>query len=156
MYIKNVILIFISVISNIIFLSSFDSTKTIKIDDVGDYKPKVDSAIQIIKKYDIQKYYVLMDNCNRVEFIIGNASTTLPPNTISITVSDMNKGVNNVACALVHESYHLKIYNEKIVLPEKQEELEAYKYEYDFICKLPTVEDWLFKNAVDKIILYSR
>jgi len=71
----------------------------IKIDDVGDgWKSKVDSAITIIKERDPEKYKILIENCNKVEFIIGDFSTTKPPNIIAITTKDMSKGsINNIA-----------------------------------------------------------
>ena len=41
-------------------------------------------------------------------------------------------------------------------MTEAQEEIMCYKYEYDFLCKLPTVEGWLIKNVIDKILFYSK
>lgn len=129
----------------------------IKVDDVGDgWKPKVDSAISLIQQRDPEKYEVLIKNCNRVEFIIGDFSTTKPPNIIAITTKDMRIGsINNIAAILVHESYHLKLWNEGIKIDPKKEEKEAYSWEYDFLCKLSNVEDWLFLNAINQIIKYS-
>ena len=129
----------------------------IKVDDVGDgWKPKVDSAISLIQQRDPEKYEVLIKNCNKVEFIIGDFSTTKPPNVIAITTRDMKIGsINNIAAILVHESYHLKLWNEGIKIDPKKEEKEAYSWEYDFLCKLPNVEDWLFLNAIKQIIKYS-
>jgi hypothetical protein len=60
--------------------------------------------------------------------------------------------INNIAAILVHESYHLYIWKAKIRLTEKKEEHEAYLYEYDFLCKLANVEEWLFMNAINQII----
>ena len=129
----------------------------IKVDDVGDgWKPKVDSAISLIQQRDPEKYEVLIKNCNKVEFIIGDFSTTKPPNVIAITTRDMKIGsINNIAAILVHESYHLKLWNEGIKIDPKKEEKEAYSWEYDFLCKLPNVEEWLFLNAIKQIIKYS-
>jgi hypothetical protein len=129
----------------------------IKVDDVGDgWKPKVDSAISLIQQRDPEKYEVLIKNCNKVEFIIGDFSTTKPPNVIAITTKDMKIGsINNIAAILVHESYHLKLWNEGIKIDPKKEEKEAYHWEYDFLCKLSNVEDWLFLNAINQIIKYS-
>ena len=36
-----------------------------------------------------------------------------------------------------------------------KEEKEAYIWEYEFLCKLPNVEDWLFLHAINQIIRYS-
>lgn len=129
----------------------------IKVDDVGDgWKSKVDSAITIIKERDPEKYKILIENCNKVEFIIGDFSTTKPPKTIAITTKDIKgPSINNIAAILVHESFHLHIWNRGIKMSEREEEREAYKWEYDFLCNLPDVEDWLFLNAIKRIIQYS-
>lgn len=129
----------------------------IKIDDVGDgWKSKVDSAISLIKEKDSNAYKLLIDHCKEVEFIIGDHSTTKLPSTIAITVKDMNiKSINNIAAILVHESYHLYIWRAKIKLTEKKEEHDAYVYEYNFLCKLTNVEDWLFLNAINQIIKHQ-
>jgi hypothetical protein len=129
----------------------------ITIDDVGDgWKGKVDSAISLIQKTDTISYQILMENCKNVEFIIGKFSTTKPPFTIAITTKDMNlNSINNIAAVLVHESYHLFIYNNHIQYNERDEEVACYVREYEFLCKLPDVEDWLFLNAMNNIILYK-
>lgn len=147
MYLKNALIGILLLISNLAY-------SQIKIDDVGDgWKSRVDSAILLIQEKDPKAYKLLTDHCKEVEFIIGDRSTTKLPSTIAITVKDMNiKSINNIAAILVHESYHLYIWRAKIKLTEKQEEREAYLYEYEFLCKLPNVEDWLFLNAVNQII----
>ena len=128
----------------------------ITVQDVGDgWKAKVDSAIELIKKTDTISYQILMENCKDVEFIIGKYSTTKPPYTIAITTKDMSlNSINNIAAVLVHESYHLFIYNNKIQYSVNEEEAVCYQREYDFLCKLSDVEDWLFLNAMNNIILY--
>ena len=141
----------------ILFTIPLISFSQIKVDDVGDgWKNKVDSAITLIKNTDPEKYQVLISNCEKVEFIIGDHSTTLPPKTIVITVKDIkHPSINNIAAILVHESFHLKLWNENIKLNPKEEEKAAYTWEYDFLCKLPQVEDWLFLNAINNIIKNS-
>lgn len=150
MYFKNALTCVLSLIP----LLSFSQ---IKVDDVGDgWKSKVDSAITLIKENDPDKYQVLISNCERVEFIIGDHSTTQPPKTIVITVNDaQSPSINNIAAILVHESFHLNVWNCGIKMDPKQEEKAAYTWEYDFLCKLPHVEDWLFLNAVNNIIKNS-
>ena len=151
MYLKN------ALISLFIFLPILGFSQ-IKIDDVGDgWKMKVDSAISVIKNSDPDKYNILIENCKHVEFIIGDYSTTKPPDVIAITVKDMKRGsLNNIAAILVHESYHLMLFNNHRIINANTEEKEAYMYEYDFLCKLPNVEDWLFLNAINMIIRYSK
>lgn len=137
-----------------ILLTSGVKTTQIKIDDVGDgWKHQVDSAIRLIHEKDLNAYLMLADHCTDIEFIIGEYSTTKPPGTIAITVKDMKlNSINNIAAILVHESYHLYCWNDKLKLSPRKEEHDAYMYEYEFLCKLPDVEDWLFLNAVNQII----
>lgn len=147
MYLKNALIGILLLISNLAY-------SQIKIDDVGDgWKSKVDSAILLIQEKDPKAYKLLTDHCKDVEFIIGDHSTTKLPSTIAITVKDMSmNSINNIAAILVHESYHLYIWKAKIKLTEKREEHDAYMYEYEFLCKLNNVEEWLFLNAVNQII----
>jgi hypothetical protein len=85
---------------------------------------------------------------------MGTTITSNKP--IAITTKDMNRGsINNIAAILVHESYHLKLWNEGIKIDPNKEEREAYIWEYEFLCKLPNVEDWLFLHTVNQIIRYS-
>ena len=150
MRIANALITFLFLIPTLAF-------SQITIDDVGDgWKGKVDSAISLIQKTDTISYQILMENCKNVEFIIGKFSTTKPPFTIAITTKDMGlNSINNIAAVLVHESYHLFIYNNHIQYNEREEEAACYIREYEFLCKLTDVEDWLFLNAMNNIILYK-
>ena len=140
-----------------IFLVQFISFSQIKISDIGIWKPKVQEAIELIKVTDPQKYEILVGNCDNIEFMIGDHSTTRPPKTIVINTKDMNlDSVNNIASVLVHESYHLYLYSRCEIMSERNEELLCYKYEYSFLCKLKSVEGWLFKNSIDMMIFYSK
>lgn len=148
MYIKNSIIF--------LFLLPIFSFSQIRISDTADWKPKIEMAISLIKETDPQKYLMLVENCGDIEFLIGDRSTTKPPKTIVINTKDMNlNSINNIASVLVHESYHLYLYNKGERMNENEEELICYKYEYDFLCKLKSVEGWLFKNVIDMIIFYS-
>lgn len=151
MRITNALIIFLFFIPSFIF-------GQIKVQDVGDgWKNKVDSAITLIQKTDTVSYQILMENCKDIEFIIGKYSTTKPPYTIAITNKDMSlNSINNIAAVLVHESYHLFIYNNKIEYSPSDEESACYVKEYEFLCKLPNVEDWLFLNAMNNIILFKK
>ena len=149
MYIKNALIL-------LLLLIPFFSFSQIEITDVADWKPKVDSAIMLIKNRDTMRYNILIQNCKTIDFMIGDCSSTQPPNTIVINVNDMKlNSINNIACILVHESYHLYFYNNKIKLTNRYEELLCYKWEYDFLCNLTSVEDWLFKNTINQIIYYT-
>ncbi len=145
-----------SIILAILF--SFNAYSQIEIPDIGDgWKNDVDSAIQLIKDTDTAAYRILMDNCKIIEFIISDHSSTKLPHTIAITVSDMKIGsINNIACLLVHESYHLYLSNFNLspVNPDKEEYL-CYLKEYEFMSKLAYVEDWLFINTFNKLLHYK-
>jgi hypothetical protein len=145
--------------NSIIFLLfiPFLSFSQIKISDIADWKPKIERAIELIKETDPNKYSILIDNCDNIEFLIGDRSTTKPPKTIVINTKDMElNSINNIASVLVHESYHLYLYSRGENLDVNEEELICYKYEYDFLCRLKSVEGWLFKNVIDMIIFYNK
>ena len=146
MCIKNALIAFFLFIP----LLSFEQ---IKIDNVGDgWKEQVDSAIQLIKKVDTSAYRVLAENCNHIEFIIGTISSTKPPHTIAINTGDIKKhSVNNLASCLVHESYHLYIFNNHIYLTPNEEELVCYTREYRFLCKLGGIEEWLMSHVLTQM-----
>jgi hypothetical protein len=132
------------------------SFSQIKVSDVGDWKPKVDSALMLIKSLDSNKYNIVTENCKTIDYIIGDFSTTQPPNTIVISVKDLKlNSIKNIACVIVHESYHLHLFNNNIKLTPRREELMCYRWEYEFICNMPAVEDWIFRNAIKEIIYYN-
>jgi|688.fasta_scaffold318362_1 hypothetical protein len=140
-----------------VFISNFSYSHEIKIPDVGDkWKGKVDSAIALIENTDSTSYHILLKNCTEIEFIIAPYSTTRLPNVIAITAQDMKIGsINNIAAILVHESYHLELSAKKEILDNNTEEYLCYQKEYDFLCKLTYVEDWLFKNSINKLLYYQ-
>jgi len=146
-YIKNALIV----------LSLFISLKSIsqiRVSDIGDYKQKVDSALLLIKKYDLDKYNLLLKYCNKIDYIIGSNSTTSLPNTIVININDLKlNSTNNLSSVIVHESYHLYIYNERIIMNRSEEEKKAYEYELDYLIKVPNVELWII-NHTKKMIKY--
>jgi len=153
MYYKNALIVLFFVF---IVMSSFKERK-IYIPDVGDgWRNKVDSAIELIHHTDPDKYDILMEYCDSIDYKLGDFSTTVVPSTIVINTKDLQlNSINNIASVLVHESRHLYYYRNNIQLSEDQEELNCYIYEYDFLCKLPTVENWLFNNNLKQVILYQ-
>ena len=80
-----------------------------QITDVGDgWKGKVEQALDTIQKYDIEKYYLIMETCKVVAFWNGGFSTTESDSIITIPSKEMNNGnIYNIAAILVHESLHL-------------------------------------------------
>ena len=143
----------------LIFLTlSTYSISQIKITDVGDgWKGKVEQALDTIQKYDIEKYYLIMETCKVVAFWNGGFSTTESDSIITIPSKEMNNGnIYNIAAILVHESLHLYFLTTKFKLNTNVEEVIAYQHELEFLNKIPCVDEWLIKNAQNKIIYYSK
>ena len=128
------------------------------IDDVGDnWKLRVDSALQVVKKYDSINYGKILTNCKKVSFWTGSFSTVEDSQTILITQKDMkHSSINNIAAILVHESTHLKIMNQKLRYTLIEEEIFCYHTELEFLRRIPNVEDWLINNTKKMILYYER
>ncbi len=129
----------------------------IKITDVGDgWKGKVEQALDTIKKYDTEKYNLVIGSCMLVGYWNESFSTTEGDTTILISTKDMDfNNIYNIASILVHESIHLYIKQLYIKVPPNKEEVLAYQYELDFLKKIPNVDQWLIDNSIKKIIYYS-
>jgi hypothetical protein len=129
----------------------------IKITDVGDgWKGKVEQALDTIKKYDTEKYNLVIGSCMLVGYWNESFSTTEGDTTILISTKDMNfNNIYNIASILVHESMHLYIKQLYIKVPPNKEEVLVYQYELDFLKKIPNVDQWLIDNSIKKIIYYS-
>lgn len=131
-----------------------------KVHPAGDgWHMKVDSAMQIIKKYNPEKYELLNQVCDEVSFWISNFSSNgINDGVRSIYIANKDvqlNSINNLACVLVHESLHLYIIQRSIKLDKKAEEKACYLYELEFLNKLPNPEPWLIENTKTKIKLYS-
>jgi len=142
---------------SIIFFLPILCFSQIKIDDVGDnWKLRVDSALQVVKKYDSINYGKILTNCKKVSFWTGNFSTVEEGQTILITQKDMKySSINNIAAILVHETIHLSIINNKLKYTPAEEEVFCYYVELRFLEKIPNVESWLITNAKKMIIFYG-
>jgi hypothetical protein len=145
------------ILSILLILSSY-SFSQIKITDVGDgWKGKVEQALDTIQKYDIEKYYLIMETCKVVAFWNGGFSTIESDSIITIPSKEMNNGnIYNIAAILVHESLHLYFLTTNFKLNPNVEEVVAYQYELEFLNKVPCVDEWLIQNAQNKIKLYSK
>ena len=128
------------------------------IDDVGDnWKLRVDSALQVVKKYDSINYGKILTNCKKVSFWTGSFSTVEDSQTILITQKDMkHSSINNIAAILVHESTHLFIINKRLKYTPSDEEVFCYFVELRFLEKIPNVEDWLINNTKKMILYYEK
>ena len=130
-------------------LINFQLLSQIKIDQVGDnWQPKVEQAIRLIKKTDKQKYDYLIKHCKHITFFDGRFSTIEGTHTIVLGNFDMkSNSIENIASALVHETMHLIMVQNKIVLNEKEEECICYSYELSFLLNLPDCPEFLIKNC---------
>jgi hypothetical protein len=142
----------------VIFLLPIFGHSQMVIDDVGDnWKKNVDSALSVIKKYDIESYEVVINNCKLISFWMGGFSTTQDSTTILISVRDMNiKSINNLACIIVHESKHLDFLNKGIKMDPSKEEFICYTYEYEFLEKIPNIEYWLRTHVITNMMIFSK
>ena len=98
-----------------------------------------------------------METCKVVAFWNGGFSTTESGNTITIPAKEMNNGnIYNIAAILVHESLHLYFLTTNFKLNPNVEEVIAYQHELEFLKRVPCVDEWLIKNAENKIKFYSK
>lgn len=141
----------------IITLIPFLLNAQIKIDDVGDgWKSKVDSALSIIKNNDEQSYNDVIEYCEHISYWLGDYSTTQYPSSIIISTNDIKiKSINNIACLIVHETFHLKQMQLGNTYDKNTEELMAYLFEYSFALKIDNIEDWLILHIIKQIENYQ-
>lgn len=124
---------------------------------------KVDSALAVIKGVDPEKYSLIIESCDQVDFWISDFSSSYTDrngvSTIYIANRDMKlNSINNIACVLVHESLHIHLRNIGIhgKITKEEEEYLCYLYEIEFLKKIPDVEFWLLENANKKINLNEK
>ena len=129
----------------------------IVIDKAGDgWDQKIDSALQLVKKTDIEKYRLLDSVCGKVEFWSSSFSSNEgkygEKGIILVAVKDVKlNSINNLAVVLVHESLHLHVLQKGYIIIPEQEEAWCYRYELDFIDKLSNPEPWLKQHAITQL-----
>ena len=129
----------------------------IKIDKAGNgWDLKIDSALTLIRKTDIEKYQLIDSVCERVEFwssgFSSNEGSYGKKGTILVAVKDVQlNSINNLAVVLVHESLHLHVLQKGYIIIPEQEEAWCYRYELDFIDKLKNPEPWLKQHAITQL-----
>ena len=129
----------------------------IKIDKAGNgWDLKIDSALQLIKQVDIEKYQLIDSVCNRVEFwssgFSSNEGSYGKKGTILVAVKDVQlNSINNLAVVMVHESLHLHVLQKGYIVAPEQEEAWCYRYELTFIDKLKNPEPWLKQHAIKQL-----
>lgn len=142
----------------ILMLVSVKMTAQIRVYDMGyDWKPKVDSALTIIRNNDITKYNNVIKYCKTISFWNGDYSTTEDSTVICISKKDIqHTSINNIAAILVHESKHLEFVNTTKIYSEEIEEIVCYEYELEFLKKIKNVEPWLIEHAIKMIDYYEK
>jgi hypothetical protein len=141
------------------FLFPLYSYGQIKIDKAGDgWDLKIDSALSLIKTVDLQKYELLDSVCQEISFWVSDfSSNELSKEGIGriyVATGDVKLGsINNLAVVLVHESLHLLFLRKGLDLHPVLEENLCYRYELEFIKKLPNVEPWLELHTLRQIQL---
>ena len=129
----------------------------IKIDKAGDgWDRKIDSALQLIKEVDKEKYQLLDSVCERVEVWASGFSSNEggygKKGTILVAIKDVQlNSINNLAVVLVHESLHLHVLQKGYIIIPEQEEAWCYRYELTFIDKLDNPEPWLKQHAITQL-----
>lgn len=141
----------------IFLLVSVKMTAQIQVYDMGhNWRPKIDSALLIIKNTDITKYNNVIKYCKIISFWNGNYSTTEDSTIICVSKKDIqHTSINNIAAILVHESKHLEFMNTTKIYSEEIEEIVCYEYELNFLEKIDGVELWLIDHAKKMIKYYE-
>ena len=129
----------------------------IRIDDVGDgWKAKVEQALTVIQQTDCEKYDLLMATCKHISYSTASFATTESGTTILIPRREIVVGnINDIAAILVHESLHLYMLQNKLIMPPADEEVLCYAYELEFLLQIPGVETWLLDHARKQIAYFS-
>ena len=141
----------------LISLIPFLTFSQIRIDDIGDgWKAKVEQALTVIQQTDCEKYELLMATCKHVSYSTATFATTESGTTILIPRREIVVGnINDIAAILVHESLHLYMLQNKLIMPEADEEVLCYAYELEFLLQIPGVETWLLDHARKQIAYFS-
>jgi hypothetical protein len=128
----------------------------IKIDNVGEgWVSQIEQSIQLIKNTDSQKYHLLEKYCHRISFWSGNYSSIEGKDVIVISLSDMKlKSIENLSAIIIHESKHLEIINNSLVMDEKTEECICYKHELEFLLGLKNCPNFLIEHCKKMIEFY--
>jgi len=133
----------------------------ITVDQAGDnWKSRVDSAIIKIRQTDAATWQFVTENISHISFWNGSFSTTEIDNkgqwSVVISAADIRlNSINNLACVIVHESYHINIAKHCVNLSVCEEELAAYTFEQSFQAKLPNLESWINVSTLRWLELYK-
>jgi hypothetical protein len=137
------------------------ASSQILVDQAGDdWKSRVDSALLKIQHTDSATWKFVNDYVLHISFWNGEFSTTEIDNhgkwSVVISASDIRlNSVNNIACIIVHESYHIYSAQRNIYKTVCEEELAAYTFEQAFQAKIPNLETWINNSTTYWLELYK-
>jgi hypothetical protein len=144
----------------LLFLLPFNLFSQINVHKAGDgWDSIVYSAINLIKKTSPYHYAILCKVTQEVEFWNEDYSSNNligDKGVIVISTQDIKlNSINNIAAALVHESYHLKFLRYGPMLRGYEEEYACYRHELKFLELLPYVEPDLLAHTREQIKLWN-
>ena len=119
---------------------------------------RIDSAKSLILKVGPPFSDILKTHVKEITTWGGSYSTCYSdpgkPGTIYLTETEIKFGdINNLAAAIVHESFHLK-FQYYVEYPDTEEVL-CYKFELGFLKKIPNLDPWLIDNCIAMIKFYG-
>lgn len=132
----------------------------INIHKAGDgWDSTVLTALNLIKKISPTHYNLVINNVQEVEFWNEDYSSNNLINgkgVVVISRKDMElKSINNIAAVLIHESCHIKLFRDKIILRGYEEEYKCYNIELKFLKMLPNVEPDLLNFTKEQVELFN-
>jgi hypothetical protein len=149
---KTILLTFILFFSHLIKCDA-----QIIVDKAGDnWDFKVNEALAKIKSIDSTQYKQITQFCGKISFWNGKYSTNdgtyNERGGILISTNDMKiNSINNIVAIIVHESVHLS-YRYYGIDESDKEEIRCYLVEYNFLMKIPNVEQYLLDHCLEQIM----
>lgn len=148
-------------IFSLLLFVSLQSNAQITVDQAGnDWKSIVDSALQKIQSCDSLTYQFILKNVAHIEMWNGSFSTTEIDNNnkwaVVISARDFEfHSINNIACVIVHEGFHVSRYLVGNLTCDDHEEVLAYEFEQEFQKKLKDAEPWLTLSTTYHLNFYK-
>lgn len=144
----------------LLFLLPFNLFSQINVHKAGDgWDSIVYSAIKLIQKTSPMHYAIIKDVVQEVQFWNEDYSSNNlieGKGVIVISSKDIQlNSLNNIAAALVHESYHLKVLKYGPDMRGGKEEYLCYIHELKFLKMLPNVEPDLLAYTKEQVKLWT-
>ena len=144
----------------LLFLLPFNLFSQINVHKAGDgWDSIVYLAIKLIQKTSPMHYAIIKDVVQEVQFWNEDYSSNNlieGKGVIVISSKDIQlNSLNNIAAALVHESYHLKVLKYGPDMRGGKEEYLCYIHELKFLKMLPDVEPDLLAYTKEQVKLWT-